>query len=96
MGTQCWVFLIIMVTEAIICLKFGKEIFEQTKALTIALWLLIQFVLSCLCLYGCVLYHRHFGKKGDSSAAASKKVDKKSKGSVKVKSKTSKTKNSAN
>nr|CAG4650125.1 EOG090X05CZ [Sida crystallina] len=65
-GTQCWVFGIIMFTEAIICLKFGKDIFERTQVFTIALWLAIQFILSVLCLYGCVLYHRHKGKKGNT------------------------------
>ena len=61
-GTQCWVFGAIMFTEAIICVKFGKDIFERTQMLTIALWLAIQLILSILCLYGCVLYHRYKGK----------------------------------
>nr|CAG4639150.1 EOG090X05CZ [Daphnia magna] len=62
-GTQCWVFGAILFTELIICIKFGKEIFEHTQILTIALWLGIQSILSMICLYGCVLYHRHEEKK---------------------------------
>lgn len=57
-GTQCWVFGAIMITELIICIKFGREIFERTQILTIAAWLVIQFVMSMLCLYGCVIYQR--------------------------------------
>nr|CAG4644761.1 EOG090X05CZ [Leptodora kindtii] len=62
-GTQCWVFGAIMCTEAIICLKFGKDIFERTEIRTIAIWLAIQLALSVLCLYGCVLYHRRSNKE---------------------------------
>jgi phosphatidylserine synthase 1 len=62
-GTQCWVFGAILFTELIICIKFGKEIFEHTQILTIALWLGIQSILSMICLYGCVLYHRQEVKK---------------------------------
>lgn len=64
-GTQCWVFGAIMFTEMIICIKFGKDIFEHTQILTIALWLAIQSGMSMLCLYGCVLYHRRDGKVVD-------------------------------
>ena len=62
-GTQCWVFGAILFTELIICIKFGKEIFEHTQILTIALWLGIQSIMSMICLYGCVLYHRNEVKK---------------------------------
>ncbi len=62
-GTQCWVFGAILFTEMIICIKFGKDIFEHTQILTIALWLGIQSIMSMICLYGCVLYHRRDGKK---------------------------------
>jgi len=62
-GTQCWVFLLIMFTEAIICLKFGKDIFERTQVLPIVIWLAVQSIMSIVCLYGCMLYHRRDGKK---------------------------------
>nr|CAG4636979.1 EOG090X05CZ [Ceriodaphnia reticulata]SVE72908.1 EOG090X05CZ [Ceriodaphnia reticulata] len=62
-GTQCWVFGAILFTEMIICIKFGKDIFEHTQILTIAIWLGIQSIMSMICLYGCVLYHRRDGKK---------------------------------
>nr|SVE75726.1 EOG090X05CZ [Daphnia hispanica] len=68
-GTQCWVFGAILFTELIICIKFGKEIFEHTQILTIALWLGIQSILSMICLYGCVLYHRHEEKKAKKGMA---------------------------
>nr|CAG4640830.1 EOG090X05CZ [Eulimnadia texana] len=70
-GTQCWVYGAIMCTEAIICLKFGKDIFERTQVVTIMIWLAIQLLLSILCLYGCVLYHRkNFNKKKEGKQQA--------------------------
>ncbi|EFX73973.1 hypothetical protein DAPPUDRAFT_307510 [Daphnia pulex] len=72
-GTQCWVFGAILFTELIICIKFGKEIFEHTQILTIALWLGIQSILSMICLYGCVLYHRQEVKKTKGHVAFNSK-----------------------
>lgn len=62
-GTQCWVFGAIMMTEAIICIKFGLELFAQTQIKNIVLWLLVQFLLSVLCVYGCVLHVRRGPKR---------------------------------
>jgi hypothetical protein len=59
-GTQCWVYGAIMVTEALLCIKNGKELFERTQAINIIIWLLLQLLLSVLCVYGCVLWHRYF------------------------------------
>nr|CAG4634762.1 EOG090X05CZ [Alona affinis] len=73
-GTQCWVFGAIMFTEAIICIKFGKEIFERTQILTICLWLLVQFLMSMACLYVCVLYHRRDVKEDSVNRNKSKAV----------------------
>lgn len=57
-GTQCWVYGAIMVTEALVCFKFGRELFERTQATNIVLWLLLQMLASIACVYGCVLYHK--------------------------------------
>lgn len=65
MGTQCWVFGAIMLTEAIICIKFGLELFAQTQIVNILLWVLLQFVMSVSCVYGCVLYAKYRGKYHD-------------------------------
>lgn len=59
-GTQCWVYGAIMVSEAILCIKNGKELFERTQAINIVVWLLIQMFVSILFLGGCVLYHKYF------------------------------------
>lgn len=59
-GTQCWVYVAIMFSEAILCIKNGKELFERTQAVNIIVWLLIQFVISILFIYGCVIWHRIF------------------------------------
>lgn len=59
-GTQCWVYGAIMTTEAILCIKNGKELFERTQAINIIMWLLIQFLISICCVYGCVVWHRYF------------------------------------
>lgn len=59
-GTQCWVYGAIMVTEALLCIRHGAALFERTQALNILLWLLCQSLVSVLCVYGCVLWHRYF------------------------------------
>ena len=41
-GTQCWVFIAITMTEAFICVKFGLKLFKQTQARNIVLWILTQ------------------------------------------------------
>ncbi|KAL7306409.1 hypothetical protein TKK_0001827 [Trichogramma kaykai] len=61
-GMQCWVYGAIMVTEALLCIRHGAELFERTQALNILLWLLCQSLVSVLCVYGCVLWHRYFAE----------------------------------
>ncbi|KAL4218103.1 Phosphatidylserine synthase 2 [Mactra antiquata] len=61
-GTQCWMFCAITFTEAIICLKFGRELFQQTEMTYVFSWLIIQMVSSCLCVYLCVVYARRCWK----------------------------------
>lgn len=58
-GTQCWVYGAIMVSEAILCIKNGKELFERTQATNIIAWLLIQMAVSIAFVYGCVLWHKY-------------------------------------
>ncbi|XP_003738004.2 phosphatidylserine synthase 1-like [Galendromus occidentalis] len=53
-GTQCWVFGAIMMTEALVCIKFGLKLFESTKVFNIVGWLVFQLALSCLCVYFCI------------------------------------------
>ncbi|EEB11994.1 Phosphatidylserine synthase, putative [Pediculus humanus corporis] len=65
-GTQCWVYGAIMTTEAILCIKNGKELFERTQAINIIIWLLIQLLISISCVYGCVLWHRYFQKNNEN------------------------------
>lgn len=55
-GTQCWVFCAITFTEAIICLKFGRELFQQTEILYVISWGIIQMCSSILCVYLCGAY----------------------------------------
>lgn len=57
-GTQCWVFGAIMMTELLICVKFGLELFKQTQIVNIVLWLLIQFGMSVICVYLCAVWAR--------------------------------------
>ncbi|XP_014259977.1 phosphatidylserine synthase 1 isoform X1 [Cimex lectularius] len=59
-GTQCWVYGAIMVSEALLCIKNGKELFSHTQAANIIGWLLIQTLMSILCVYGCYTWHKYF------------------------------------
>lgn len=56
LGSQCKVFGVIMLTELIICIKFGMDLFAQTQIPQILMWLCIQFVMSIFCVILCVVY----------------------------------------
>lgn len=68
-GTQCWVYVAIMFSEAILCIKNGRELFERTQALNIIVWLLIQFAISIIFIYGCVMWHRVFDMNEDAPSS---------------------------
>ncbi|KAG1696140.1 Phosphatidylserine synthase 1 [Nymphon striatum] len=57
-GMQCWMFGAICFTEAIICVKFGSELFARTQIHNILIWLFIMvcFFTCCkrsLCVFMC-------------------------------------------
>lgn len=60
LGTQCWVYGCIMVSEALICIKHGRELFEQTQAINIIIWLGIMFIISMGCVFACVYMDKLF------------------------------------
>lgn len=55
-GTQCWVYGAIMVSEAILCIKNGKELFERTQAINIVIWLTVQVLISVSFVYVAVIW----------------------------------------
>ncbi|RUS87479.1 hypothetical protein EGW08_004733 [Elysia chlorotica] len=71
-GTQLWVFCAIMLTESIICIKFGLQMFRQTVVSYIFIWLCIQMVGSFVCIYLCAWFAerwnkwKHLGEYADS------------------------------
>lgn len=62
LGTQCWVFGLIMFTELFICIRFGLDLFAQTQIQMIFIWLLAQLILSVSCVGVCVWYAKTFEK----------------------------------
>lgn len=63
-GTQCWVYGAIMVSEAILCIKNGKDLFEHTQAINIVVWLIVQMAVSIIFLCGCVFWHKYVQVSG--------------------------------
>lgn len=49
-----------MVTESMLCIKNGKELFGQAQVCNVIIWLVIQILVSIGCVYGVLLYHRYF------------------------------------
>lgn len=49
-----------MVTESMLCIKNGKELFGQAQVCNVIVWLVIQILVSIGCVYGVVLYQRYF------------------------------------
>uniref|UniRef100_U3FBR3 Phosphatidylserine synthase n=2 Tax=Micrurus TaxID=8634 RepID=U3FBR3_MICFL len=62
-GTQCWVFGVIGFLEAIVCIKFGQDLFSKTQILYVVFWFLCVAVTTFLCLYGMVWYADHYGRE---------------------------------
>ncbi|PAA57415.1 hypothetical protein BOX15_Mlig026893g1 [Macrostomum lignano] len=52
-GTQLWVFVAVVVTEAIVCLKFGRHFFEKTVILNIVLWIVYSIMSSFFIVFLC-------------------------------------------
>ncbi|XP_041785083.1 phosphatidylserine synthase isoform X1 [Anopheles merus] len=75
LGTQCWVYIAILVSEAILCIKNGKELFERTQVKNIVVWLIIQAVLSVLFVYGCMLWHRYVEEDDSRDGSPVKQVN---------------------
>lgn len=70
-GTQCWVYGAIMVSESLLCIKNGKKLFEHTQISNIMFWLLLQAVVSVLFLWGISQYHKYFPGESDISRDSS-------------------------
>ncbi|KAJ7403107.1 phosphatidylserine synthase 1 [Pitangus sulphuratus] len=62
-GTQCWVFGAIAFLEAIVCIKFGQDLFSKTQILYVVFWLLCVAFTTFLCLYGMVWYAEYYGHR---------------------------------
>ncbi|XP_041360451.1 phosphatidylserine synthase-like [Gigantopelta aegis] len=52
-GTQCWIYCAVTLTEGIVCVKFGTELFRQTEIFYVVLWLVMQMASSFICIYLC-------------------------------------------
>jgi phosphatidylserine synthase 1 len=46
-GTQCWVFIMITLSELILVTKFGRELFSQTQLWLVGLWLGLLVLVGC-------------------------------------------------
>lgn len=75
-GTQCWVYVAIMLSEAILCIKNGRELFEQTKATNIIVWFLVQSAISIFFILGCVMWHKYVEKSPDDLPSSSQPTPK--------------------
>lgn len=49
-----------MVSESLLCIKNGRNLFGRTQVLNIMLWLLLQAIVSILFLWGISQYHKYF------------------------------------
>uniref|UniRef100_A0ACB8FEY1 Phosphatidylserine synthase 2 n=1 Tax=Sphaerodactylus townsendi TaxID=933632 RepID=A0ACB8FEY1_9SAUR len=49
--------------EAIVCIKFGQDLFSKTQILYVILWLICLAVTTFLCLYGMVWYADRYGQR---------------------------------
>lgn len=80
LGTQCWVYAVIMVTESLLCIKNGKELFQQTEIFNISVWLMIMLFFSVVSVLGFWQANWLTGKKVDAdmvqnTASVDKQLD---------------------
>lgn len=65
-GTQCWVFCAITLTEAIVCIKFGMDLFKNAEMGWIVFWFGVQLLGSLACVYLCALFAKRNEHKMDA------------------------------
>jgi uncharacterized membrane protein len=59
LGSQAWVFICIVISELILNLKFGKELFSQTQMSMMVMWVIVILVISSLGIFASMAYYRH-------------------------------------
>merc|ERR1719402_656128 len=64
-GTQCWVFIMITLSELILVGKFGLELFSHTQISKIGLWLSLNVIVSCLGVFISMKLYRWRHTKSD-------------------------------
>lgn len=74
LGSQCWVYGAVMLTESLLCIKNGKSLFGQTQAINIILWVLVMLLFSVLCVYGFVAWQWYFSVRIFSPPLAVRKL----------------------
>merc|ERR1712059_101209 len=47
LGTQCWVFLMVTLSELILVIKFGLELFSHTQLSKMVVWVVLMVLVSC-------------------------------------------------
>ena len=57
-GTQAWVYGLCMSVEAIICIKFGQDLFQRTQIQNVIGWLIAMMAGSIICVYVCVVFQK--------------------------------------
>ncbi|XP_050440792.1 phosphatidylserine synthase [Adelges cooleyi] len=75
LGTQCWVYTVIMITELLLCIKNGKELFQQTEIINISLWFVIMLFFSVISVLGFWQADWLTGKKLDSETVQTATID---------------------
>ena len=65
-GTQLWVFLFLILSELILNIKFGLELFSQTQISKIVLWLLLNLMMSILGMIASMKIYKWRYRSGDA------------------------------
>ena len=59
LGSQAWVFVCIAVSELILNIKFGKDLFSNTQYMKIVTWFFVIALTSLLGILASMKYYRH-------------------------------------
>ena len=75
LGTQCWVFIMITLSELILVMKFGVELFSQTQLGLMVVWVVLMVVVSCGGLLASTQLYRWRHSKGREVELAREEVE---------------------
>jgi len=76
LGTQCWVFVMITLSELILVMKFGKDLLSHTQLGLMVVWVILLVFVSCVGLFTSLQLYKWRHAKKDAEGGSEENVEK--------------------